>query len=74
MFARVGKIERRFVLGAVLSAISFAAVLAFAPLPAGAASRGHHNEEQYKAYLAECQKMDPQSQAYRNCVAMAQQM
>jgi hypothetical protein len=74
MFAGVGKIERRFVLGAALSAIGVVAVLAFAPLPAGAASRGHHNEEAYKAYLAECEKMNPQSQAYRNCIAMAQQM
>jgi len=74
MFARVGKIERRFVLGAALSAIGVVSVLAFAPLPASAASRGHHNEEQYKAYMAECQKLNSQSQAYRNCVAMAQQM
>jgi hypothetical protein len=67
MFARV-------ILGTSLSAMGLAAVLAFTPVPAGAASRGHHNEEAYKAYLAECGKMNPQSQAYRNCVAMAQQM
>ena len=58
---------------ALLSAIGVASVLAFAPLPAGAASRGHHDEAAYKAYLAECAKMDSQSQAYRNCIAMAEQ-
>ena len=66
MFARVMSV-------AALSAIGVVAVLAFAPM-AGAASRGHHNEEAYKAYLNECEKMDPQSQAYRNCLAMAEQM
>ena len=63
MFARV------VLSAALLSAIG---VLAFAPLPAGAASRGHHDEAAYKAYLAECAKMDSQSQAYRNCIAMAE--
>jgi hypothetical protein len=74
MFARVGKIERRFVLGAALSAIGVVSVLALAPIPASAESRGHHNEEAFKAYMNECNKMDPQSQAFRNCVAMAEQM
>ena len=65
MFARVMS-------AAVLSAIGTAAVLAFTPIPAGAAGHGHQNEVNFQAYVAECNKMDPNSQAYRNCMALAE--
>jgi hypothetical protein len=65
MFARV--------LGAaMLSAIGLVAVLAFAPTPARAAGHGHQNEVNFQAYVNECKKMDPNSQAYRNCMALAE--
>ena len=65
MFARV-------LSAAALSAIGMASVLAFTPIPAGAAGHGHQNEVNFQAYVAECNKMDHNSQAYRNCMALAE--
>ena len=62
MFARV----------ALLSAIGMASVLAFAPIPAGAAGHGHQNEENFKAYVDQCNKMDHASQAYTDCMDLAE--
>ena len=65
MFARV-------LSAAMLSAIGMASVLAFTPIPAGAAGHGHQNEVNFQAYVNECNKMDKDSQAYRNCIALAE--
>ena len=65
MFARV-------LSAATLSAACTIAVLAFAPIPAGAAGHGHQDEVKFKAYVDECNKMDHNSQAYRNCMALAE--
>jgi hypothetical protein len=65
MFARV-------LSAAALSAIGMVSVLAFTPIPAGAAGHGHQNEVNFQAYVAECNKMDHNSQAYRNCIALAE--
>jgi hypothetical protein len=65
MFARV-------LSAAALSAIGMASVLAFTPIPAGAAGHGNQDEVKFQAYVAECNKMDHSSQAYRNCMALAE--
>ena len=62
MFARV----------ALLSAIGMVMVLAFAPIPAGAAGHGHQDEVKFKAYTDECNKMDHASQAYKDCMNLAE--
>ena len=73
MFARVAKIDRRFVLSATaLSAIGVASVLAFAPVPVRAAGHGHQNEVNFKAYVDQCNKMDHNSKAYSDCMALAE--
>ena len=65
MFARV-------LSATALSAIGMASVLAFTPIPAGAAGHGHQDEVKFQAYVNECNKMDHNSQAYRNCIALAE--
>ena len=65
MFARVFS-------ATALAAIGMTSVLAFTPIPAGAAGHGHQDEVKFQAYVAECEKMDHASQAYHNCVAMAE--
>ena len=65
MFARV-------LSAAALSAIGLMSVLAFTPIPASASGHGHQDEVKFQAYVAECNKMDHASQAYRNCMAMAE--
>ena len=73
MFARVAKIERRFVVGAaLLSAVGVASVLAFAPISARADGHGHQNEVNFKAYVDECNKMDHSTQAYTDCMDLAE--
>ena len=62
MFARV----------ALLSAIGMTMVLAFAPIPAGAAGHGHQDEVKFKAYVDECNKMDHTTQAYKDCMLLAE--
>ena len=62
MFARV----------ALLSAIGMTMVLAFAPIPAGASGHGHQDEVKFKAYVDECNKMDHASQAYKDCMLLAE--
>ena len=65
MFARVFS-------AAALAAIGMTSVLAFTPIPAGAAGHGHQDEVKFQAYTAECEKMDQTTQAYRNCMALAE--
>ena len=65
MFARVFS-------AAALAAIGMTSVLAFTPIPAGAAGHGHQDEVKFQAYVNECNKMDHTSQAYRNCMALAE--
>jgi hypothetical protein len=62
MFARV----------ALLSAIGMVLALAVAPVPVRAAGHGHQNEVNFQAYTAECAKMDPNSQAYKDCMNLAE--
>jgi len=62
----------RVLSAAALSAIGMVSVLAFTPIPAGAAGHGHQNEVNFQAYVTECNKMDHNSQAYRNCMALAE--
>jgi len=62
MFARV----------ALLSAIGMVLALAVAPVPVRAAGHGHQNEVNFQAYTAECAKMDPKSQAYKDCMNLAE--
>ena len=57
---------------ALLSAVAMASVLAFAPIPAGAAGHGHQDEVKFKAYVDECNKMDHNSQAYKDCMNLAE--
>ena len=57
---------------AALSAIGMASVLAFTPIPAGAAGHGHQDEVKFKAYTDECNKMDHASQAYKDCMLLAE--
>ena len=65
MFARVFS-------AATLSAVCTIAVLAFAPIPAGAAGHGHQDEVKFKAYVDECNKMDQNSQAFKDCMNLAE--
>ena len=65
MFARV-------LSAAMLSAIGMASVLAFTPMPAGAAGHGHQNEVNFQSYVNECNKMDHASQAYKDCMNLAE--
>ena len=62
MFARV----------ALLSAIGMATVLVFAPLQVRASGHGHQNEVNFKAYVDQCNKMDHASQAYTDCMDLAE--
>jgi len=57
---------------ALLSAIAMASVLTFAPIPAGAAGHGHQDEVKFQAYTAECEKMNHDSQAYKDCINLAE--
>ena len=65
MFARVLSVS-------TLAAVCTIAVLAFAPIPAGAAGHGHQDEVKFKAYTDECNKMDHASQAYKDCMNLAE--
>ena len=57
---------------ALLSAIGMVLALAVAPVPVRAAGHGHQNEVNFQAYTAECAKMDPNSQAYKDCMNLAE--
>jgi len=65
MFARV-------LSAAMLSAIGMASVLAFAPIPAVAVGHGHQNEVNFQAYVDQCKKMDPNSQAFKDCMNLVE--